>query len=504
MANHDDDDDDFDDGEAAEEEEFAEEELAGEDDFEEPVGPKPRASLLTVILCLLNVAATIGFAVLLVMDYSKRQEWSFAVFMRDLALEGLPLVQEADGPSASRQTMPEQRIDADKLKDAFRKRGGSVSERFVPVFEVFPNRILPQHLSDETLKIHFKNAGTPVRTLEEEIERLRKTLPDDIKKAAQEFAAKPPDEKAKRDQLALTLLPLARTPKQIDDLYTFIQKVDGVKLDELLVDAGQRRVLYDILAPHEFFRPAPIDAWPLEQIADIKGKKLEEYVSMLDRRLKSTIEAKYDAALHLGKEFEGKERDSIEKRQAIAFMVFTVAQARKPDGTPLYPQGPERVQKVIGLFEDAVAAGALAGATDKMTRKMVNVIIEDREGKPVFDPKINKLTSTDGFVHSYAKEIDRVKEIIETIRTRNLRLADVQDQEKKQADIVDMREKQIATVSTELIGERKKTSFQLGELRRLQKQLFDAQVKLADAHQNNLRLEQAIRRAELRLKGDVP
>lgn len=498
-------DDEFDDGELAEEE-FVDE----GDDFAEEDGPKPRVSLLTVLLCLLNVAATIGFAVLLIMDYSKRQEWSHAVFMRDLALQGVALAQEADGPSAYHATMPEQRINPDKIKEAFRKRGGSVSESFTPVAEVFPNRILPQHLSDETLKLHFKGLGPPVRTLEDEIDRLRKELPNDILKAAQETTDKL-DPKAKdpvqdkRNLLVALLLPLARTPRQIDDMYTMIQKVDPDKLHDLLIDVGQRRVLYDILAPLEYFRPSPVSEWPLEKIGDVYSKdpkKLDDYYAMLERRLKSAKADKFDPKFNFGSEWQDKDRDSIEKRQVIAFVLFTIGQARKPDGTPLYPQGADRVQKVIGLFEDAVAAHYLTGAVDKMTQRLLQLAIEDRDGKAVIVN--NNLTSTDGFVQSYAKEIQRIKDITEVIKDRAFRLADLQDQEKKQADIVLVRQQHLDTVTAELIGERKKTAFQLSELQRVQRQLFEAQVKLADAHQTNLRLEQSIRRAEKVLKGELP
>src|SRR5262249_18284730 len=83
------DDDDFDAEEAYEEE------------------PRGRTSLLTVILCVLNVAAAAGFTFLLVMDYQKRQSWSRAVFLHDLKITGLPLKEETDGTSASRIIIPQ-------------------------------------------------------------------------------------------------------------------------------------------------------------------------------------------------------------------------------------------------------------------------------------------------------------------------------------------------------------------------------------------------------------
>jgi hypothetical protein len=48
-------------------------------------------SLLGKILAVLNVLAVAGFFALALLDYGKRQAWSYAVFRQDLTLKGLPL-----------------------------------------------------------------------------------------------------------------------------------------------------------------------------------------------------------------------------------------------------------------------------------------------------------------------------------------------------------------------------------------------------------------------------
>ena len=58
---------------------------------EEPA-PKGRNTRLTLALCGLNVVAALAFTFLLVLDFHKRQEWSYAVFMNELFIEGLPLI----------------------------------------------------------------------------------------------------------------------------------------------------------------------------------------------------------------------------------------------------------------------------------------------------------------------------------------------------------------------------------------------------------------------------
>ncbi|HMF10828.1 MAG TPA: hypothetical protein VKE94_00940, partial [Gemmataceae bacterium] len=48
-------------------------------------------SLLGKILAVVNVVAAIGFIYLAASDYGKRQQWSYAVYRHDLAIDGLPL-----------------------------------------------------------------------------------------------------------------------------------------------------------------------------------------------------------------------------------------------------------------------------------------------------------------------------------------------------------------------------------------------------------------------------
>src|SRR5437016_12166648 len=94
--------------------------LAEEDDVppDKPAEAEPepsgRNTGLTIALCVLNVLAALGFTYLLVLDYQKRQEWSHAVFMNELFIEGLPLKQEQDGLSASRVTLPRQKFDSNQ------------------------------------------------------------------------------------------------------------------------------------------------------------------------------------------------------------------------------------------------------------------------------------------------------------------------------------------------------------------------------------------------------
>src|SRR5438132_4058930 len=60
---------------------------------EEPPPPQGRNTGLTLALCGLNVVAALAFIFLLFLDFQKRQDWSYAVFMNELFAEGLPLAE---------------------------------------------------------------------------------------------------------------------------------------------------------------------------------------------------------------------------------------------------------------------------------------------------------------------------------------------------------------------------------------------------------------------------
>src|SRR5688500_10970007 len=51
-------------------------------------------SLLGKILAVLNLLAAGGFLYLAVLDYSIRQQWSYALFRHDIALLGMPVDRE--------------------------------------------------------------------------------------------------------------------------------------------------------------------------------------------------------------------------------------------------------------------------------------------------------------------------------------------------------------------------------------------------------------------------
>ena len=111
-------------------------------------------TLLGKILASLNVLAALAFAALLIVDYGTRHRWSYAVFLADVKLQGLPLEKETHDPDIPTDRYPSQFLD------------------------------------EATLKTVFAGAGEPVKTLEEEVQKLQGKLPGQIEAAVADVEAR--------------------------------------------------------------------------------------------------------------------------------------------------------------------------------------------------------------------------------------------------------------------------------------------------------------------------
>jgi hypothetical protein len=213
---------------------------------------------------------------------------------------------------------------------------------------------------------------------------------------------------------------------------------------------------------------------------------------LLDRRIDAAIAGKYD--LYFGSEWRDKDRDTIDKRQTISYLLFVVAQLKKPDGTPLYPEALDRVEAVIGLLEYARAAQHLALALANVQERVLKAIVTDRDGADYEDK--GAVAHQGGFINAYRAEIRRLQGLVTTIKDRQSRLDDLLAQVKGYEAIVKERKEAIDDVTKKLVAARAQTAAQMKELNALQKQFFDAKIRLRNAHEQNLRLEQTIRRVE--------
>lgn len=470
-----------------------------DDDFDYSPEPKPRTSVLNLILSVLNVLGVGAFAYCLLLDLEKRQAWSYAVFLHDLAIWGLPLQEEDGGPSASRDTAKKPNLRSEQYSDAFQKRrtGVSVREPFISSEQGPTVQIKPQHLNDENLAEYFGTLGPIVKTLEEEVERLKTSIVGDIQKAGADFAAQTKAEE-KRQKLEKVLLPLAANVVQARELDKTIRALDENQLDAKLIDAVQRRILIDILQPIEIIKPGDVAQPYLDKTGDLINLKLEDLQNKVTGRLANAATKEYKGEFYLGKEWDNLEKvkgkDTIEKRQNIALLLFCIAHVVKPDGTLLYEKGPERTQLVVGVREFNNVIQAYEGAERKIEERIKQFIREDREG--IVIEKDGKPQTVVGFAEAYENAVQNIRRIyIEKDQAeKNIdRLKVLAAQAKK---TYEDRLAQKKDLTDKLLVERTKTAKKLAELREIRRQLFQAQLELADAAEVNFRLEIMLRKEE--------
>jgi hypothetical protein len=471
-----------------------------EEPQEEPK-PRPKVSTFTIVLIFLNWIAAGAFLYLLFLDYKVRQDWSYAIVLNYLDIWGLPLTDEEPN-SAYQVARPRLRLDAEQLKEAFATagRGGKGGGTFGAVDAPVPFTVTPGMMTEQVKNDHFKGLNPAVNTLNDEVDRLKKLVPGEIKKAAQEAATKLGNDDAKRQAIAQILLPLSWDIHQVEKLNDQVAKATGAALDKLVNEAFERRMYADLLAPMNIFRPGDVEKYTVEKAADVANLKLEDLHALLLQRFDGAIAAKYDPEIHYGKLWEGAaNRDSVEKRQQIGFLLFTLSQLRGPNGEPLVAKGLERAQAVCGLHELAMAAQNYAHTLGVLEERVLKAIRQDREGI-VATMKDGKITQSASFIDRQNAEVVRLKEVVTHIQHSDERIKDLKEQRARFETVLAERQKHLKTITDKLVDARKDTADTLQEVRKLQRDLYEAQKTLADAARRNFELEAEIRQSEARLK----
>ena len=264
-----------------------------------------KVSILTIVMCLLNVAAVVGFLFLLTMDLQKRQTWTYYIFRHDLGLIGLPLEEESQTyyrlPGNAPSFLASTRTQSKGSTTAKRKLFGPDfkgigSDKFLPVYEVVGQRITPEQLSEDVLKDVFKDVGgEPVQDPPAGSGAGSRNccLPSRRPPTRRRKNAKTEDEKRKK--LGELLLPLAYTPNEIDLVDQKIKGAKAADLDRLLADAARRKMLIDVLEPLEEVRPrSDEDRKTLETSADPDAPALDRLKTLLNQRLDQAA-AKHEA-----------------------------------------------------------------------------------------------------------------------------------------------------------------------------------------------------------------
>jgi hypothetical protein len=481
----------------------AEEEPEEEEDFERP--PRPRTPVFTIVLLFLNLVAAPPFVILLVMNYSARQQWTYATFLNRVAAYGLPLAEEEAQPSAWYHARPRLRTDSDKIKASYQaRRAPPVTDQFQPVDttdEPLTLRIRPSQIDDEVKRELFgKIGGDPVSTIDEEVARLKRTVPQGIQDAAAKYGeGKNPDQKL--DAIKRILLPLAWSTKQVEVLNKRIEEARGndAALSALLAEAVERRILTDLLAPVNIYRPGDIAKFPVEKVADLDTYKIEELRDILLKRFDEAIGPQHIGAVYAGESFDGKPRDDIEKRHAVAFLMVAIAQLKAPDAKEaLFPRSLERAQVVNGLFEFAMAAGNYPRTIRVLEQHVIDAIVADREGYVVQRGKDVQSTES-GFRDQLGADIERLRKVKAEIDFTQNRIKDLMKQRDRYMVQYNDRVMLLTDVTKKLLEAKTETAKLRADLQEKNEGMRQDLQYLATAAAQNARLQMDIVAAEREL-----
>lgn len=465
-----------------------------------PQRPQAKTSTLTIVLAFLNLLALPAFLYLLLASYQARTNWAYQTFLHHVYVWGLPLEEEEQG-SLSQDSRPKVELAGSRVKDAFNKRrpaGTQVkgSEEFQNVSEPVPIRIRPSDLPPFVQQHVFAGIGDPVATLEQEVNRLKQRLPAALEEKASEAVAKVGNNEAqKRQALEAVLLPLAWNAKQVDALKKRIDATPAGELDALLRDAVQRRVLVDVLAPVNVMQPGDLEKETIEKAADLENVTLDQLKGLLQQRLDAAISGTNVGEVRLGKQLDGTPRDTLDKREDVAQLLFVLGQVKVPlTNDWLLPNQAERAQVVVGLYEYAHAAGDYVAALGELNERVLNNIRADREGYAV-DYK-GALVRAGGFLREHDAEVQRLRKLVADLGFSEKRLQDLQQQRDEYQKEYANRLEHLKVVTARLTDARQATAKTLQELQELQQELYRAQVELSDAAERNNRLAAQIRAAE--------
>jgi len=395
-------------------------------------------------------------------------------------------------------------LDPTRVHKGYQERragGKGGSEAFQAVSELVAQRIRPDDIGPDTQKTLFQGVGEPVKTLEQEVDRIKKRLLPDIETAAQEAGKDLNNDAARRKLAVKTLLPLARTPLQVEALDRRIQAAKGPELSALLERGARLRMLAEVLAPLEEQQPARTKDNLLFSLSELENtRRVDETEALVSKRIDAVLAKDFDPELY-GDEWAGKQRTSMDKREAIAFLLYTVSQVRKPDGQLLYPQGPERTEVVVGLNEYTHAADSFALALRKLRSRVVQ---ENEAALNYVFLNGDKQDTLSSFVQRYPEDIKAIQDLREGIKSREFRQREYQAQRDRHLKQLEERKKHYDEIVAELAKERTKTAAKVANLHKLQQEYFAAQRRLADAAELNARKVDQMRKLERQEKGRMP
>jgi hypothetical protein len=365
-------------------------------------------SLLGKILAILNVLAALGFAFLALADYSKRQSWSYQVFLHDTAIDGLP-------------------VDKDELGLDGRPR--------------------LDDLGKETQQEIFKQAGgQPVATQLDELERVNTLVQNKLSQSDLDV----PDPLNPKGKLKLqtpvqryawVLLPLARTASMRDGL-----------------------------------------------IERMRQPQAEGDMGWLDATWAWAMPAQLEAAFETARKKKNP-ADPGDQRELIADLLLALSELPTGDAPASDTQPAladttayKRMLAVVGLKEAVAAVDRRTIMLEHMANEAGDSAIRERLA----------------FVNEHQALLGRIQDLSEQLQIEDDFLQGLKNQVAAQKQLVSNRADEVKKLDGQLAAARKKTQQMLDEQTSTQQAVFDAQLKLRDANQENQELLRKIQALENR------
>ena len=256
----------------------------------------------------------------------------------------------------------------------------------------------------------------------------------------------------------------------------------------------------------------PVEAVYLMNGSEPNEITLEKLKDKMKLRLANALDNKIDGNLFLGgklsqdKNWKDRPRDIQEKRENIAFLLFAIAHATRPDGKYLYENGPERAQIVVGLFEFGKAAESFTWRLETLKDNKLEHINRERGGEPIIvEGKVKGRTPA--WVDAHPDEIAKIRNVLLEIELEKKNLANLLVLiEKEEADFK-TRKEYYQDLSQKIVAARLESANKLERVRFLQHNFFHSTSELSGAFERNAEKERELCRLEeeiRRLEGILP
>ncbi len=421
-------------------------------------------SLLRTVFAVLNIVGAAVVIALAAADYGKRQAWSYAVTLHDVAIKGLPL--DKDETNALNQKVVDL-LGEQGTKDAFLGQPGPVATQLEEVqrYKTKLDGALDASPDPRVRLVNIARVLTPLAVSEAERERLSAVVNNLID-----------DNTAK--QLKTDILRAAAAAK--DEKRRPAKPFEAAFAEEVQALRGPSR---------KPFEEAYLVAWKENQQA-----KPEDVYEKSFGQMQAALKARYEDAFApalTGKLPGGGDDLTRDQRKAVvASLLFNLTEpvsqvdspeAFKPGQAWDVTQGPyKRYLTVVGLEAGVKAIRQSATVLGRMTDDLRLEMDRDRTAF---------VAAHQDLVNQLQQSALKVAELGDALARQKVVLA-------AHKSLVARRQEDIKLFSAELNKLNQETDSLLNEVRGMNEQLYKVRVATRNARESNQKFEEKIRSLE--------